>query len=59
MKDIYELLNDIEISESDFKELNVTEFEKDELKGFLNEMIKKEISKPRIIKIEGDKEIKK
>lgn len=43
MKDIYELLNDIEISESDFKELNVTEFEKDELKEFLNETIKKEI----------------
>ncbi|OWW09886.1 hypothetical protein BUE63_12245 [Bacillus sp. MB353a] len=59
MKDIYELLNDIEISESDFKELNATEFEKDELKEFLNGMIKKEISKPRIIKIDGDKEIKK
>ncbi|MFF2242392.1 MULTISPECIES: hypothetical protein [Bacillus] len=41
MKDIYELLNDIEISESDFKELNVTEFEKNKLKESLNKTIEK------------------
>lgn len=40
MKDIYELLNDVEIDESDFEEMDVTEVEKEQVKNKLRKSIK-------------------
>ncbi|WP_017754132.1 DUF4179 domain-containing protein [Calidifontibacillus oryziterrae] len=45
MKDIYELLNDVNIEESDFEEIEVTDLEKAKLKKSLKASIKK--SKPK------------
>lgn len=41
MKDIYELLNDINLDESEFEEIEVTEFEKEKIKKSLKKSINK------------------
>lgn len=41
MKDIYELLNDVDIDEKDLEEMKVYEFEKEKVKRNLKQVIHK------------------
>lgn len=54
MKDIYELLNDVDIDESEFEEMEVSQIEKARTKKFLKKSIhKKNSGYKNIIKIAG------
>ncbi|MDA1876342.1 hypothetical protein PDL05_21685 [Bacillus cereus group sp. BY112LC] len=41
MKDIYELLQEIHINLTEFEEIKCNEVEKEKVKGFIKELIKK------------------
>ncbi|MCU5182561.1 hypothetical protein ACW4EZ_30405 (plasmid) [Bacillus toyonensis] len=41
MKDIYELLQEIHINLTEFEEIKCSEAEKEKVKGFVKELIKK------------------
>ena len=44
MKDIYELLNDIEVDDKEMKEIEVSEIEKERIKKTLRKKIKKHLN---------------